>query len=175
MSGVERPCGNLDLGFASPETGTSHMTSLHSKSKIIIGITDLFQWSRDTRDMKVFCKLASAVQMTVISCAHSVHFPLSGLKNTSPQSRSVLLCAQTPPAQQPARRCHWRSKGGHETSVHPATSCLLWGKRICALSKAQPWSNTRTVGLSDRRSRSGPLSCHKTLSYLFTYLITHSK
>lgn len=120
------------LGFASPGTWTSHIMSLHSKSKIIIGITDLFQWSRDTMDMNMFCKLDSAIQTTVTSCAHSVHFSLSGLKNPSPQSRSALLCAQAPLAQQPAIWCNLRSKGGHKTRVHTATFCLLWGKRICA-------------------------------------------
>lgn len=68
------------LGFVSPGTSTNHIMSVHPKLKIIIGITDLFQWSRDTMDVKVFCKLDSAIQMTATSCAHSAISPSVGFR-----------------------------------------------------------------------------------------------
>ena len=66
----EQTLGSLGPGFANPDTWTSHVLALclgcFKNRDNVIYVTGLFQWSSETMDVKLLCKLGSAIQIPLI-------------------------------------------------------------------------------------------------------------
>ena len=118
------------LGFARADLEKSwDVGTLQCKDHNLSLRHRLFPMDRDTMGMEVLCTRVRAGPVLLRgSCAH----PVGGEQS---RSSAVHMCHW---AQQPGRRHELRPKGGRKAHAHPATSCPLWGKGVCAFSLVQP-------------------------------------
>lgn len=139
------------------------------KLEIIVYVTQLTQWSSETMNVKVFCKLESYL-LPLTSTSELTQFFSPPQRATAssllpPKSRRLMPAVLSTSAA-------WREGLSEDQRVsdRPASSSAA------AVHSPQPRLRLAlSCSLSDGRRGFGPVSCCMTLGYFFTTLVTHSK